>query len=77
MIAPFVATAFVRALLARISNDNKLSILGVLAGALVATKLDWGLLLQGDAQQLGTAAGVVVTVLVGYYSGKPDAPKAA
>jgi len=66
---------FVKDLLKTVSNDNKATVLGVCAGALVATKLDWPLLLKGDSAQIGTAVGAVVCALIGFYSNRPDAKK--
>jgi hypothetical protein len=68
----FVKADFAKALVGKISNDNKTTILGVVAAALLATKLDWGLLLKGDSAQVGTAVGVVITALLGYYTNKKD-----
>lgn len=68
----FIKADFAKALLGKISNDNKTTILGIIAAALISTKLDWGLLFKGDSAQLGTAAGAVVTALVCFYMNRPD-----
>jgi hypothetical protein len=68
---------FLREMLRKVSNDDKASILGIVAGALVATKLDWGLLLKGDTAQMGTAAGAVIVAVIGFYTNRPDKRKPA
>jgi hypothetical protein len=66
--------AFLKALLARLatSNDTKATILGIVAGGLLAANLDWGKLIAFDSAQLGQAAGAVIAVLIGYYTNRPD-----
>jgi hypothetical protein len=59
-------------LLNLVSNDNKTTIVGVVAAALIATKLDWALLLKGDSAQIATAAVAVLTAVFGYYTNKKD-----
>jgi len=73
----FAKVDFIKALLSKVSNDNKTTILGFIASGLMAAKLDWGLLLKGDSGQLGILAGAIVTALLCYYTNKPDQPKPA
>lgn len=75
----FVKADFAREAVKRIaaSNDHKTTILGVVAGLLIAAQLDWGKLVNGDSVEMGKAAGAVVAGLVGYYTNKPDTKAAA
>lgn len=73
----FVKVDFIKALLGKVSNDNKTTILGVLAGALLVAQVNWTLLLKGDSTQIGYAAGALVTALLGYYTNKPEGKKLA
>jgi len=69
----FVKADFAKALVGKISNDNKATILGVALAGLMASRLDWGLLMKGDSSQMGVAVGAVVTAVLGYYTNKKDA----
>jgi hypothetical protein len=57
------------------SNDKKTTVLGIVAGALLAAQIDFGALINGDSTAIGQAAGVVVATLIGYYTNKPDRAK--
>lgn len=72
----FLKADFAKALLGRVARDNdtKTTVLGIMAGGLLAANLDWGKLLAGDPNQIGNAAGAVIAVLVGYYINKPNKP---
>ena len=54
------------------NNDTKTTMLGLAAGALLTSQLDFGKLLQKDPDELGKAAGVVIAVLIGYWTNKPN-----
>lgn len=73
----FFKVRFIRSFLRRLaeSNDTRTTVLGLTAAALLASNIDWGLLLKGDPDQVGTLAGVVVAVLFGYLTNKPDGKK--
>jgi hypothetical protein len=70
----FIKADFAKGILAEIagSNDTKTTILGVLAGALLAARLDWGKLLAGDSAAIGQATGACIAVAIGYYTNRPD-----
>lgn len=55
------------------SNDNKSTWLGVVSGAVMATHIDWALLLKGDHTQISTLVGAVVFAAWGYYTNRKDA----
>jgi len=73
----FVKVDFAKAFVSRLatSNDTKATILGLIAGGLLAANLNWALLLKGDSTQIGQAVGAVVAVLLGYYTNKKDKPQ--
>ncbi|MDE2097859.1 MAG: hypothetical protein KGL39_11470 [Patescibacteria group bacterium] len=76
MMLTFAKVDFAKGLLGKISNDNKATILGVVAAALIGcTQLNWALLLKGDSGQEGIALGAVVVALWGFYTNKPDKKK--
>jgi hypothetical protein len=54
------------------TNNTKATVLGLIAAALIGTKIDWSLLLHGDPGQIGTAFGVVVAAVIGYYTNRPE-----
>lgn len=70
----FVKADFAKALVGVLAknNDRKTTILGLVAAALLASQINWKLLVQGDGTAIGTAVGVVVAALIGYYTNKPD-----
>jgi hypothetical protein len=70
----FIKVRFTKSMLGQLAhnNDTKTTMLGLAAGALLASQLDFGKLLQKDPDELGKAAGVVIAVLIGYWTNKPD-----
>jgi hypothetical protein len=70
----FAKAAFAKSFVGSLAKDNdkKTTLLGIAAGALVASQLDWGKLIQADGAECGKAAGAVVAVLIGYYTNKPS-----
>lgn len=49
-------------------SEPTTSLLGVILGGVVGAKIDYSLLLQGDAQQIGNAVAAVVIVLIGWFT---------
>jgi len=73
----FVKGLFAKSFLKSIakSNDGRTTILGIMAAGLIAKDINWGLALSGDAEQIGTAAGALVAILIGYLTNRPDKPE--
>jgi hypothetical protein len=57
------------------TNDKKATIFGVILAALVASKIDYAALMNGDLSQAGLAVGAVVTAVLGFYVNRKDKPK--
>jgi hypothetical protein len=79
MVPNFVKTALINTTLKRLAHagDGGSTLLGTLATALLAEKLDWGLLLRffsepdtESATELGKVIGLVILWLVSYFCGK-------
>lgn len=58
-------------------HDTKTTILGIAAAGLLTSNIDWGKLFKGDGAEIGKAVGALVVAAIGYYSNKPNGPKAA
>jgi len=70
----FIRGAFAHATVKRLAktNNGRTTVLGVVAAGLLAEKIDWGLLMAGDANQIGQAVGAMVVGLLGYLTNRPD-----
>lgn len=44
------------------------TILGAILAAVIASKINWSLLLQGDSTQIASLVSVLVTALLGYFT---------
>jgi hypothetical protein len=64
--------ALIKTALGRVAKDpdTQTTVLGVIAAALISEKLDWGKLLSGDPDQVGTAIGVLVVALFGFITNR-------
>lgn len=51
-----------------VASEPRTSFLGLLGGGVIAAKIDYGKLIQGDPQQIGNLVGVVVVVLIGWFT---------
>ncbi len=62
----------VKSVLGKIAGnpDSATTLLGLLAGAVVASKVDFGKLVSGDGNEIGTAIGAVVVALIGWYTNR-------
>jgi hypothetical protein len=65
------------------ASEPKTTILGALLAGIVATKIDYSQLLQGDPTQIANAISAVVITVLGYYTNhsklvglKPPDPQA-
>lgn len=58
-------------------HDTKTTALGVVAAGLLAANIDWSKLFKGDGTEIGKVVGALVVAAIGYYSNKPNGPKAA
>jgi len=56
------------------TSDKKTTILGVIAAALLASKIDISKLIELDPNELANAAGVLVLALHGFYTNKGVSP---
>ena len=70
-VPKFVKVAMIKAFLK--SNDNRTTLLGLIAGGLIAANIDWGKVFAADPMEIGKVAGAIVAVLIGYLTNKPDA----
>ena len=70
----FVKALFLKSFVRRLakSNDTKTTVLGLAAAAVLASQVDFGRLIAGDAEEIGLAAGAVVTALWAYFTNRPD-----
>lgn len=50
------------------ASEPVTTVLGAILAALVASKIDYGKLLQKDPDQIANAVSVVVVTLLGYYT---------
>ena len=54
----------------KFTADHKVTVLGVLAAALLGSKIDFGKLLEADPTEISNAATAVIMALIGFYSNK-------
>ena len=53
------------------ASEPRTTALGATLGGLVASKIDYSKLLQGDPAQVGLAVAAVVVALMGYFTNHP------
>jgi formate/nitrite transporter FocA (FNT family) len=54
------------------SNDNKVTILSMVASTIIAAKVDYGKLVNLDPNEVGNMVGAIVIAVLGYYTNKPN-----
>jgi hypothetical protein len=67
-----IAAKFIESTLGKLSHDSKTTILGVLAGALLAGNVDFGKLITGDVGEISKAVASLVVAAFGYYTNKKE-----
>lgn len=49
-------------------SEPRTTLLGFAAAAVLADKIDYGKLFEGDPQQIGTFVGAIVVAVFGYFT---------
>lgn len=52
-------------------SESRTTLLGFAAAAILADKIDYGKLFEGDPQQIGNLVGVIVVAVFGYFTNHP------
>lgn len=73
-----IKTSIAKGVLGKLADDHdtKTTALGIAAAALLAGNIDYGKLFAGDGQEIGKAIGAVIAAGIGYYTNKPNGPRA-
>jgi len=69
-IKKFALSKVIKNVLSKISADHKTTIVGVLGAALLSANIDFGKLIEGDADQIANSVSAVVLALIGYFTNK-------